>query len=117
MTSTFYVYDDSGRVARAVTESPWTEEDRALMLAYRMFLDSICDGCGQPKSLAHHPDNDGWYEVAPQRVICHACTAIRRVEQEGSKEPVKPVELIRLVHDRDYSTHPLPPLRLDRDLA
>lgn len=111
-----HLYDDTGRVFRTVTESPWTDEDRKLMLAYKMHLNSLCPGgCGQPRRLAHHPDNEGWYDVDADRVVCHACTALERAKHEGSKEPVKPIEFISIVHDRDYATHPL--LDLSRDLV
>lgn len=114
-SSTFHLRDEDGNVVRTVTESPWTEEDRALMLAYRMYLNSLCSGdCGQPRALAHHPANDGWYGVG-ERVICHACTALKRAANEGSKEPVKPVEYYVLDHDRDYDANPLPVLDRDRD--
>jgi hypothetical protein len=111
-TRTVHLYDDEGRLARSITESPWSDEDRALMLAYRMWRHSICEGCGQPKRLAHHPDNDGWYEATP--VVCHGCTAMRRKANEGSKEPVKPVEFYRLAHDRDYDLRPLPMMQPDQ---
>lgn len=103
-------------MVRTVTESPWTDDDRKLMLAYQQYLDSLCQGgCGQPKRLAHHPDNDGWYDVDGERVVCHACTALRRAEDDGSKEPAKPVEFLVLNHERDYNTHPL--LDLSRDIV
>lgn len=94
---------------RTVTESPWTDDDRKLMLAYRMYLDSLCPGgCGQPKRLAHHPDNDGWYEVDDEQVVvCHACTALEQAAKDGSSEQVKPVQFYVIRHDRDYSTRPL----------
>lgn len=100
------------RVVRQVTASPWTEEDRALLVAYQLYRESLCDGCGQPKHLAHHPDNDGWYDVAPDPVQCHACTALAKA---GSKEPdkVEPVLMYRILHDRDYGEKPLPMLQLD----
>lgn len=104
-------------MVRTVTESPWTDEDRKLMLAYRMYLDSLCPGgCGQPRALAHHPDNEGWYDVDDHRTTCHACTALRRAEDDGSKEPTKPVEFLHVIHDRDYKTRPLPLLDPARDL-
>lgn len=92
-----------------MTESQWTDEDRALLLAYRLWEQSLCDGCGQPRARAHHPDNDGHYETS-EAIECHACTAMRRAHQSDSKEPVKPVKLFRLIHNRDYVKDPLPDL-------
>ncbi|WGX98722.1 hypothetical protein [Nocardioides sp. L-11A] len=116
MTTSYHHYDEEGRLARTVTEPVWTDLDRALLMAYQRYLGSLCPGeCGQPKALAHHPANDGWYGIA-DTVICHACTALKRAANEGSKEPVKPVEFHVLNHDRDYQANPLPQLDLDRDL-
>lgn len=83
-----------------------------MLLAYRLYLDSLCSGCGEPKHLAHHPDNDGWYETDPDPVVCHACTALAKAD---AKDPdkVEPVKMFRLLHDRDYGEHPLPMLSLD----
>lgn len=105
-TVTVYEYDDHGRVARTFTRSPWTPEDRALMLAYQIYLDTLCPGiCGQPKAKAWHSDNEGWYRTPDDAVnVCQACTAIQRY----STDTAKPVEFIGLVHDRDYDTDPLP---------
>lgn len=87
--------------------SPWTEEDRALLLAYRAYRDSLCQGgCGQPSSLAHHWDMDGWFE-APG-VTCYACTARAQAERADSTEPVKPVELFGVINVRDFDKKPLP---------
>lgn len=93
---------------RTVTASPWTEEDRALMLGYRSYLATLCPGeCGQPRELAHHWDNEGWYSVEDEdRTTCHACTALK---QAGAKEPIEPVEFLTISHPRDYATKPLRP--------
>ena len=73
------------------------------MLGYRAYLATLCSGgCGQPRDLAHHWDNDGWYET--EGTTCHACTALK---QAGSKEPVEPVEFLGVIHPRDYATNPL----------
>lgn len=105
------MYDANGRLERVVTPSPWTDNDRALMLAFQLYKRSICDGCGQPRHLAQHPDNDGWYDTTPA-VVCHGCTALRAANHEGT-DPVKPVELFGVVHTRDYEKKPLPVLNLN----
>lgn len=115
-STSFPIYDEDGNHVRTVTASPWTEADRALMLAFQLYESSLCPGgCGQPKALAHHPDNDGWYGIA-EKVICHACTALKRAANEGSKEPVQPVEFHVLEHDRDYGARPLPVFNPDAEL-
>lgn len=94
---------------RTVTASPWTEEDRKLMLAYREYQATLCPGgCGQPRDRAHHPDNDGWFEA--ETTTCYACTARAQAERADSNEPVKPVELTSVVDVRDYEKKPLPPM-------
>jgi hypothetical protein len=109
-TVTSYVYDDAGRVVEMIAASPWTDEDRKLLLAHRAYLATLCPGgCGQPREKAHHPDNDGWYEAEP--TTCYACTAREQAEREGSREPVKPFTLIGIHDVRDYDQKPLPPLK------
>lgn len=98
---------------RTVTEGGWTTEDRSLMLAWQMYQRSLCKGCGHQKSKAWHPDNEGWLKVTDDsRDICWGCTAIEKVRQEDSTEPVKPVEYLTVVDTRDYLAKPLPPLSL-----
>jgi hypothetical protein len=111
---TTYEYDAEGRVARAYTGSPWTDEDRALMLARDAYRATLCPGCGHPKDTAWHPDNEGWFEVT-STIECHACTALRR---EGNAE-AEPALFLAVTDTRDYEKSPLPPMpvggRLDPD--
>jgi len=101
---TSYEYDADGRVARTVTSSPWTTEDRALMLALAEHKKTLCPGCGHPKATAWHWDNDGYF-AEDQRVVCHACTAMKVPDKGGQVEP----EVYRSVVDtRDYKAEPLP---------
>ena len=109
-TVTTYVYDDQGRVARTITASSWTPEDRALMLARKVYRElELCPGCGHPKRTAWHEDNDGWFEENV-RVTCHACTAMRSPDADGK---VHPVEYVDVVDTRDYDENPLPDLMPD----
>jgi hypothetical protein len=100
------VYDDRGRIAKTVAASPWTPEDRALMVARGMVHNSRCPGCGHPKATAWHLDNEGWFEE-DLRVTCHACTAMRHRGDDGK---VDPVEYLSVIDTRDYTQQPLPPL-------
>lgn len=78
------------------------------MLGHRAYLDTLCPGgCGQPRDLAHHWDNEGWYEATP--TVCHACTALADASNDGD-EPTKPVELLTVASVRDYDKKPLPPM-------
>jgi hypothetical protein len=101
---TTYEYDDHGRVVRAYTASAWTEEDRALMLAWDHYRKGLCPRCGHAKESAWHPDSDGWFEVTAT-YECHACTALAR---EGDPA-AEPVEFHSVTDTRDYEKNPLPP--------
>jgi hypothetical protein len=94
-------------VSATIAASPWTEGDRALMLAYRAYEDSLCPGCHHPRAEAWHPDNDGWYE-ADDPITCHACTAQARAVAESEKD-FKPVEFLGSRYTRP-AEQPLPPL-------
>lgn len=85
-----------------MTASPWTAEDRALLLAYRSYRATLCPGCGHPKETAWHVDNGGEFEVT-SRYTCHPCTA-KRADNGGSD----PVEYVVVTDTRDYAADPLP---------
>lgn len=106
---TTLIYDADGRVTHHVTASAWTDEDRALMLAWRIYSDSLCRGCSQPVAIAWHPDMNGWYEV--DMVECQACSA---VERKVHGDEGKPREYPMVVDTRDYSAKPLPPMPVRR---
>lgn len=106
---TFYEYDDQGRVARSWTESEWTVEDRALMLARQMYLGTIHERCGHPKDRAFHPDNEGYFEVT-DTFVCHACTAMDNHGHDYAHGPAKDYELMVVSDTRDYEKSPLPPI-------
>lgn len=98
---TSYEYDDQGQVARTVQRSPWTPEDRALMLAWSQYLESLCPGCGLPKESAWH--TDGWHVVRPL-AECDGCSAKRRHEWEeagSTGEAPKRVTYTRIVDTRE----------------
>lgn len=106
-TRTTYVYDDQGRIAATYTRSPWTTEDRLLLLAYASFKQTLCPGCGQPKKTAWHPDNEGFFEVV-EEIVCHACTAIENHGVEPEHHTTRPHLVVQ--DTRDYTERPLPPL-------
>jgi hypothetical protein len=109
---TIYQYDEQGRVARSVTQSEWTSEDRALMLARAENRDKVHQRCGHPKEKAFHPDNEGWYD-ADDTVVCWACTAMDQAE-----DPKAGPHELRLIRDtRDYNKLPLPPLPTADEIA
>jgi hypothetical protein len=52
-------------------EPLWLPEDTAHALAWRLHLDSLCSGCGQPVDECMSPDAETAYEV--KAIRCHAC--------------------------------------------
>ncbi len=75
------------------------------MVAWRLYNESLCPGCGHPKATAWHPDNGGgWFEVG-HRVVCHACTARSAPDKDGIQHDV---EYLGVVDTRDYDAKPLP---------
>jgi len=100
---TSYLYDAQGKVVRSVQASPWTEEDRVLMMAWRTYKDSLCPGCGHPKETAwHHQSEDSFDHDGD--FVCWACTAQKEPNEDGVRERVKyPV----IVDTRDYTRFPL----------
>jgi hypothetical protein len=59
---------------------PWfLEDDLAAVLDYFDYLDSLCPGCGQPKSESFDKTNTFAYRAHTHQ--CHACAARRRAEE------------------------------------
>ncbi|MDR4533209.1 hypothetical protein [Glutamicibacter sp. PS] len=77
----------------------WTDKDYLLSLALTVYEDGLCS-CGHPVELAHHPDNDGWYEA--HQKICHACAARERATKGTEKNPhrAEPGERVYTTYDR-----------------
>lgn len=76
------------------------------MIAWRRYQQSLCNGCGQPRATAWHPNNDdSMYEVL--EVTCHGCTAMARANDPNAE----PVKHSGIEDTRDYDEHPLPPIR------
>lgn len=103
-------YDDAGRVVKTVTRSPWTPEDRALMIARQIHHRSLCPGCGMPKDKAWHPENDGWIELAGVRE-CLGCQAMEMADWDGNDSNRPKAKKYPVLRDtRNYRDNPLPPL-------
>jgi hypothetical protein len=83
------------------------EKDYVLSLALTIYEDGLCS-CGQPLILAHHPDNDGWYEA--HKTQCHSCAAREIATQGTSKEQYVPQPGERVYTTYERPAHkPLPP--------
>ena len=66
----------------------WSERDYLWTLALTIYEDGLCS-CGAPVVLAHHPDNDGWYDA--HKTQCHRCAAQERAVRGNGKDPYEPV--------------------------
>lgn len=58
------------------------------MLALTVYEDGLCS-CGQPVILAHHPDNDGWYDTHKKQ--CHSCASRERATSGTGTDPYVPL--------------------------
>jgi hypothetical protein len=70
-------YDPAGNLtARSVVTrpSPWTDEDRAWLLALRIEQRETCRGCGQPMAEARDPTTAGSWTVVVS--TCQACVVL-----------------------------------------
>jgi hypothetical protein len=84
------------------TASPWTAEDRALMMAWQSYQDGLCR-CGHPKATAWHQHSSDSFELTGE-FVCWACTASAEPDEHGVRKPVT----YPVVEDtRDYSRFPL----------
>jgi hypothetical protein len=100
---TTYLRDADGQITHSVTSSPWTQEDRDLMIAWRQYRDSLCPGCGHPKKTAWHHHSSDSFELEGY-FVCWACTAQKEPDANGEVELEKyPV----VVDTRDYTVFPL----------
>lgn len=61
-------------------------------------------------AIAHHPDNDGWYDAA--KVQCQSCASRERETTGTPKAPYKPQpgEKVYTLYTRP-ADKPLPPLK------
>lgn len=73
---TSHTLDSAGRVvaSRTIRDPAWLDSDRWLALALHAHEARLCDGCGQPKDRAYHPDMGGWYDV--DVIECAGCAAL-----------------------------------------
>ena len=81
-----------------------------MMLALTIYEDGLCQ-CGQPIVIAHHPDNEGWYEA--EKVQCQSCASRERATSGTGKEAYTPMPGEK-VHTR-YTRPPSKPLGHDHN--
>lgn len=75
-------------------------------MALTIYEGGLCS-CGHPLVIAHHEQNDGWYDA--KLVQCHACAARERKTQGNGKEPHVPMpgEKVSTIYTRPEDK-PLP---------
>lgn len=80
------MYDRPGRLVETVTvtESPWTDEDRALALAWQAEQRLRCPGCGQPRDESVGVHADEAYEAVAR--TCHGCAALDAGQEKAHRE-------------------------------
>jgi hypothetical protein len=102
------VYGEDGRLIRSITDPEWTEEDRDEVLAYQLYLDDLCDRCGQPLRLSTNPAkmDDYSIEFAGECFGCGSWSAWQK-----DHETVPNAEKYRLVDSHETSAVDLPPVQ------
>lgn len=86
--TTRYHYDRRNRLIRSVTsrEPEWTEEDRAEILALRLFRAQYCPcGCGQKYADTTSPEETGPQFVV-ERTVCRARLALIEAQEANKRD-------------------------------
>lgn len=63
-------------------EPLFLDDDIDEVLDFLAWEESLCPGCGRPKSETFHPDSEGAYEV--RKLRCHACAEKDRAADSHS---------------------------------
>lgn len=85
--TTTHEYDENGRLVRSVTtrEAEWTDEDRAVAVAWISYRSSICS-CGESLIATTDPRMEGRYE--PDGFVqCHKCVGLEQARDPVEKNP------------------------------
>lgn len=72
-------------------------------VAYTIYLDGMCS-CGWPMVVCRDPENNGWFELAEQTVICNVQAVIdREAEERRGSETYQPEagEILNVVYTRE----------------
>jgi len=84
---------------RGAKRERWSETDRLLAMALRLYEDGLCPGCGQQIRYAMDPAlAEFWTTMPPVRD--HACTALAEA-QDGVKDSRHPHALRHVVGLRE----------------
>jgi hypothetical protein len=89
--TTEHQYDGAGRLVRSMTvrEPLYTEQDRAELLAYELYLEGLCPLCGQPVEVCTSHEETG-PEFTATYTMCRATAAQlerQRAMTDGGRKP------------------------------
>lgn len=96
--TTFYTYDENGRLVSSTPEPEWDEQERAWMLALEAYRRGRCTRCGG--NLAETTDvrnDDAYHVLAP--IQCHRCAAFARADDQY-REHQHPLSLMHRIELR-----------------
>lgn len=82
--TTFYTYDDAGRLVSSTPEPEWTPLERGWMLALAEYEASHCENCGHDLDEALATEPEDWQVLPPRR--CAVCTRVAMDHHARSKE-------------------------------
>jgi hypothetical protein len=79
--TTYYEYDDEGRLVSSTPEPEWDERQQAYMLALLEYEARICPGCGHPLYISGDEEHN--WDVEPIR--CWACDAVAQARAKDER--------------------------------
>jgi hypothetical protein len=84
--------EERGLPYSSLFEDPWTDEDRAILLAVKLEKAQVCPMCGTPEW--EHEENPGSYEAAVR--VCPGC-ALKDNKRSESDDKLPPGAHIQLI--------------------
>lgn|GEM_PF-331061 len=85
--TTFYEYDEAGRLVSSRPEVEWDDTEREWMLTLAEWeATEVCPMCGWPKDVCQAREAENALEVGPP-TRCHVVTAIRRAQEARQAGP------------------------------
>lgn len=81
--TTFYEYDDAGRLVSSRPEVEWDDTEQGWMIALERYRhEHLCPLCGGPKEVCQAPYGKYTY-AAGAPIRCNVMTAIRQAQRAG----------------------------------
>lgn len=79
-------------------EPEWLDTDWWLAQALELYEARLCPDCKQPRDVAWHPDQEGFYDVSEQS--CHGCGALVEWAAQERTPPIDRRYKLTLVDTR-----------------